>query len=113
MWDMHTPHKGWIAAVEEYYGLAVTWQSSLIKKGGKIMFEFQIIDMPDGNQIIDMTLKTPYSALTAVQMAEYTEMDNQLTIMDRMNRRKQKEAEQQRKLAKNPLYRLACFLGIA
>ena len=80
------------------------------------MFEFQIIDMTDGNQIIDMTLKTPYSALTAVQMLEYTEMSEQIAVMEKMKKKMQKETEsknQQRKLAKNPLFRLACLLGIA
>lgn len=80
------------------------------------MFEFQIIDMPDGNQIIDMTLKTPYSALTAVQMLEYTEMSEQISVMEKMKKKMQKETErknQQRKLAKNPLFRLACLFGIA
>ena len=56
------------------------------------MFEFRIINTQDGNQIIDRTLKTPYSALTPVQMVEYTEMDNNLALMDRMERKaKRKE----------------------
>ena len=42
------------------------------------MFEFRIIDTPDGNQIIDRNLKTPYKALTTLQMVEYLEMDNRL-----------------------------------
>ncbi len=52
------------------------------------MFNFRIIDTPDGNQIIDRTLKTPYEALTPVQMVEYTEMDNRMTFMDRMERKR-------------------------
>ena len=39
------------------------------------MFNFRIIDTADGNQIIDRQLKTPHTALTPVQMVEYTEMD--------------------------------------
>ena len=39
------------------------------------MFEFRIIETADGNQIIDMNLKTPYSTLTPVQMVEYMEVD--------------------------------------
>ena len=35
------------------------------------MFNFRIIDTPDGNQIIDRSLKTPYNALTPLQMVEY------------------------------------------
>lgn len=74
------------------------------------MFEFRIINTPDGNQVIDTTLKTPYSALTAVQMVEYTEMDKQMALMERMKR---KQTGYKRKLARNPLYKLACLCGIA
>ena len=80
------------------------------------MFNFRIIDTVDGNQIIDRQLKTPYNALTPTQMVEYMEMDNQLAIMDRIERKaKQKakqKAEHMRKVAKNPFYRLACMCGI-
>lgn len=75
------------------------------------MFDFRIIDTPDGNQVIDRRLKTPYSALTAIQMVEYLEMDNRLDYMDRMER-KEREEERKRKLVRNPFYRLACFLRI-
>ena len=74
------------------------------------MFNFRIIDTADGNQIIDRTLKTPYSALTPVQMVEYTEMDNRLLIMDRMERKAKQKAEHMRKLAKNPLYKWLVWL---
>lgn len=46
------------------------------------MFNFRIVDTPDGNQVIRRDLKTPYSALTPLQMVEYVKMDVQLTIMD-------------------------------
>ena len=45
------------------------------------MFNFRLINTPDGNQIIDTTLKTPYSSLTPIQMVEYMEMDNQLAYI--------------------------------
>ena len=70
------------------------------------MFNFRIIDTADGNQIIDRNLKTPYEALTPLQMVEYTEMDNRLLIMDRIERKAKQEAEHMRKLAKNPLYKI-------
>ena len=76
------------------------------------MFNFRIIDTADGNQIIDRQLKTPYTALTPVQMVEYTEMDARLSFMDRIERKARREAEHQRKLLRNPFYRLACILGI-
>lgn len=76
------------------------------------MFEFRIIDTTDGNQIIDRNLKTPYNALTPIQMVEYTEMDNRLDYMDRMERKARAEAERKRKLVRNPIYKMACLCGL-
>jgi hypothetical protein len=73
------------------------------------MFNFRIIICADGTEIIDRSLKTPYNALTAVQMVEYTEMDNRLASMDRMERKARQETERKQKLARNPLYRFACM----
>lgn len=75
------------------------------------MFNFRIINTPDGNQIIDQTLKTPYAALTPLQMEEYIEIDNQLAYMERMERKARIEAEWKQKL-KNPLLRIAYACGI-
>ncbi len=76
------------------------------------MFDFRIIETADGNQIIDRNLKTPYNALTPAQMVEYMEIDDQISYMDRMERKAKKEAEQQRKRARNPFYKLTCACGI-
>ncbi len=76
------------------------------------MFEFRIIDTPDGNQVIDRRLKTPYSALTPLQMVEYLEMDNRLDYMDRLERKARSEAERRRKIARNPIYKMACLCGL-
>lgn len=76
------------------------------------MFNFRIINTPDGNQIIDRNLKTPYNALTPLQMVDYMEMDNQLAIMDGLERKARQKAVHMRKLAKNPFYRLACMCGL-
>ena len=70
------------------------------------MFKFRLIDTPDGNQVIDKTLCTPYESLTAIQMVEYIEVDNQLAYMDRIDRKRQ--AQQ-----KNKWYmRLAFAVGL-
>lgn len=84
----------------------------MINREENTMFNFRIINMADGNQIIDRNLKTPYEALTPLQMVEYAEMDNRLIYMDRMEQKARKEAERQRKIARNPFYRLACMCGI-
>ena len=76
------------------------------------MFEFRIIDTPDGNQIIDRNLKTPYKALTTLQMVEYLEMDNRLASMDWVERKARAEAERRRKIARNPIYKMACLCGL-
>lgn len=78
----------------------------------KKIFNFRIINLSDGNQVIRRDLKTPYNALTPIQMVEYVEMDVQLTIMDRLKRKAQAEAERRRKLARNPIWKLACFCGL-
>ena len=74
------------------------------------MFNFRIITCDNGTEIIDRQLKTPYNALTAVQMVEYMEMDAQLAFMDRMKRKARKDAE--RRIARNPFYRLAFLCGL-
>lgn len=76
------------------------------------MFDFRLFNTEDGNQIIDRTLKTPYDSLTPLQMLEYMEIDNQLSFMERLERKQRREAEKQRKQARNPLWKLAYFCGI-
>ena len=76
------------------------------------MFNFRLINTPDGNQIIDTTLKTPYCSLTPLQMEEYIEMDNQLEYMKRMERKHEREAEKQRKFIYRFIHKLAYVCGI-
>ena len=74
-----------------------------------IMFDFRIITCADGTEIVDRTLKTPYNALTPLQMVEYMEMDAQIAIADRLERKERAETEHKRKISRNPIYRLACL----
>lgn len=76
------------------------------------MFNFRIINTADGNQVIDRNLKTQLETLTPIQVVEYLEMDNQLAIMDKLERQAKREADRQRKLIRNPFYRLACLCGL-
>lgn len=73
------------------------------------MFEFRIIETTDGNQIIDRNLKTPYNSLTPLQMMEYIEIDSQLALMNRLERKARAEAERQRKFVRNLFYKIACM----
>lgn len=75
-------------------------------------FGFRIIEMETGDQIIDRNIKTPYSALTSLQMVEYLEMDNRLAYIDRVERKARAESERKRKLARNPIYKMACLCGL-
>ena len=76
------------------------------------MFNFRIIETADGNQIIDSNLKTPYEALTPLQMVEYMEIDSQLAFIDKAEKKAREEADRKRKLARNPFYRFACMCGL-
>lgn len=76
------------------------------------MFEFGIIICGDGTEIIDRGMVTEYSGLTPIQMAEYVEIDIQLAIMDRLERKRKAESGRKRKFTRNLLYRLACLCGI-
>lgn len=76
------------------------------------MFEFRIIELQDGNQVIDRNLKTPYSALTALQMVEYVEMDAELALMDAMERKAQIEASRKQKFVFRLARKVACMCGI-
>lgn len=76
------------------------------------MFDFRIINLSDGNQVIRRDLKTPYSALTPLQYIEYTNMEVQLYIADRQKKKFLKESERRRKLARNPFVNFACFCGL-
>lgn len=76
-------------------------------------FNFRIIDIADGNQIIDRRLKMPYSALTPLQMVEYIEMDVQLAIMDMMERKAKEETGRKRLVSvRNQIYKIACLWGL-
>ena len=76
------------------------------------MFEFRLINLSDGNQIIDTTLKTPYDALTPIEMVEYMEVNARLEYMKRMERKQKREAEKQRKFIYRFIHKVACMCGI-
>lgn len=75
-------------------------------------FDFRIIETEMGDQIIDQNFKTPYNALTALQMEEYMEVDAKLYFINRMERKAREEADARRKMARNPVYKLACLCGL-
>ena len=76
------------------------------------MFNFRLINTPDGNQIIDTTLKTPYDSITPIEMLEYMEVDARLEHMWRMEREQKREVEKQRKFIYRFIHKLAYVCGI-
>lgn len=75
------------------------------------MFNFRLINTPDGNQIIDTTLKTPYDSITPIEMIEYIEVDVRLAYMERMERKQKKEVERQQKISYKLFHKVACICG--
>ena len=76
------------------------------------MFNFRLINTPDGNQIIDTTLKTPYDSITPIEMIEYMEVDNRLAYMERMERKQAREAGRKQKFTYKLFNKVACMCGI-
>lgn len=75
-------------------------------------FGFRIIACENGMEIIDRKRTTSYSELTPLEFVEYTEMDIQLFLMDKMEQKAREEMERRRKIAMNPLYRFAVLCGL-
>lgn len=73
------------------------------------MFDFRIIIMPDGTQIIDRNLQTPYNALTRPMRLAYIEVEEQLAFADRQRRMAQRA---QKKMLSNKLHKFACLCGL-
>ena len=76
------------------------------------MFNFRIVELEDGNQIINRNLKTPYDSLTPLQMEEYIEIDNQLSYMERMERKQKREAERKQKFSYRFMHKVARMCGL-
>ena len=52
-------------------------------------FNFRIIPLQNGDEIIDRNIITPVESLDAVRLMEYIEMDKALSYSDRQIRKKQ------------------------
>ena len=76
------------------------------------MFNFRLINTPDGNQIIDTTLKTPYDSIAPIEMIEYIEVDASISYMERLERKQKIEAERKRKFTYKLFHKVACACGI-
>lgn len=77
-----------------------------------VCFDFRIMEQPDGTQLIDSSVKTPMDALTPEMQVEYMEVDRQLAYMDMLRENQRREAESERKLARNPIRKIASLCGL-
>ena len=75
------------------------------------MFEFRIINQPDGSQVIDNTLKTPYSSLTLEQFQEYVEVSKCVEFLELLKIKERRE-ERKQKFVYKILHKVACVCGI-
>lgn len=62
------------------------------------IFNFRLVKCANGVEVIDKTLSTPYSLLTPTEMLDYTQVDNDLFVMERL---KKKEASKNNTLLHN------------
>ena len=76
------------------------------------MFNFRLINLPDGNQVIDRQLKTPENSLSPEDLIEYIEIDKRLAVMDRMQKKQKKEKERKQKITYKLFHTIACMCGI-
>ena len=76
------------------------------------MFNFRLINLPNGNQIIDEGLKTPYNSLTPVEMVEYKEVEDALYYEEIQKRKHKREAERKQKFLYKLMHKVACVCGM-
>ena len=76
------------------------------------MFNFRLINTPDGNQVIDTTLKTPYNSITPIEMVEYKEVEDALYYEEIQKRKQRREEAHKQKLSYKLFHKVACMCGI-
>ena len=55
------------------------------------MFNFRIINMPNGTQIVDRSVQTPYNTLNSTQLIEYINMETHINNLLRINKKRKKD----------------------
>lgn len=72
------------------------------------MFNFRLINLANGNQVIDKSLKTPYASLTPLQMIEYIEIDNKMAYIESIERKKIREAKNNQNFIFRLIHKIVC-----
>jgi len=73
------------------------------------MFHFEIIELSDGNQVIDQTKEMPSEDLTPLQLLEYTEIERKIAIADYFRRRENRIKNRREKTVLKVLRKIACI----
>lgn len=77
-----------------------------------VYFNFRLIELQDGTQVIDESVKTPMDSLTPEMQMEYMEVNEQLDFMKWIQEKERRKEARKRKSARNPLWKLACVFGM-
>ena len=72
------------------------------------MFNFRLINLANGNQVIDKSLKTPYASLTPLQMIEYIEIDNKMAYIESIERKKIREIKNNQNFIFRLIHKMVC-----
>lgn len=72
------------------------------------MFNFRLINLANGNQVIDKSLKTPYASLTPLQMIEYIEIDNKMAYIESIERKKIREIKNNQNFIFRLIHKIVC-----
>ena len=72
------------------------------------MFNFRLINLANGNQVIDKSLKTSYASLTPLQMIEYIEIDNKMAYIESIERKKIREAKNNQNFIFRLIHKIVC-----
>lgn len=75
----------------------------------KNMFKFRLINMPNGIQIIDENLMTPYDSITPEQMIDYIRVEQAMEVI-KIHKRNREIHNMERNKLKTILFRIACML---
>ncbi len=73
------------------------------------VFNFAIINVSDGIQVIDRTVTTKSNTLNPIELLDYMELDAQLVFMDKLKRKARQEAERRKRVSYKLRHRIACL----
>ena len=76
------------------------------------MFDFRIINLQDGTQVIDPEIKTPYESLTLTDYQECMEVDIQIRTAELLKRKEERRKHRMEKRSGSLLKKLISVCGL-